>query len=384
MYNLNKKLLILSIVTIFTINNVLAKEFKDVPKNFWAYKQIDKMTNENIISGYNSNLYKPNNFITRAEYAEMIIKAIKQENIPIEKMYTFEDVDINNRTWGYIERAVNLDILTPIDESHFYPKDFVTRTEIITFLVNILKSEDITKQEAIIALQNKYADFDDIPDWFKETAGKAEVLKVIAQEPSRINYLDYDKYITRAQMAVFLDNLKTYTESYIQEKIDAERSPKIGEGIIIENVIREDDVVTIPEKSVLPIMITGQISSKSSRPGEMFQAKFANNIIDYEHHILLSKNTILIGKILDTTKATYFINNGELIFELSAANKNNNLTRILGAAEYQAPIAESNKTMKAAKTVLKGRNFVAKDGQILYIKLYKPMRVNIVTGEILN
>ena len=67
-------------------------------------------------------------------------------------------------------------------------------------------------------------------------------------------------------------------------------------------------------------MIIGEINSKTSTPGSMFQARFANNIVDYENNILLSKTTILIGKILDRTKAKYLLNNGSILFELSGAH----------------------------------------------------------------
>lgn len=363
---------------------VYALEFKDINHGFWAYKEIDLLTDEGIISGYPDNEYLPQKLVTRAEYAAMVIKTIGQENIPIETMYTFEDIDNSHWAWGYILRAINLDILKPASDSYFYPNDYVTRSEVITFLVNILKSEDIGKKEAIIALQNSFDDFDEIPDWFKVTAGKAEVLNVIAKEPPRERYLDYDKYVNRAQMAVFLARLKQITDGYIQERIKAEKSPKIGEGIIVENVHRIDDVVTLPANTILPIMIIGQLSSEDAEPGQMFQARFANNIVDYEHHILLSKDIILVGKVLDTRNAINFVRNGEMVFELSATNNNKNFTRILGVAEYEASVVESNKVKKVAKNILKGRDFIAKDGQILYIKLFKPMRVNIVTGEVLD
>ena len=373
------------ISVIFSVyGNVFAMEFNDIPHGFWAYKQIDKLTDEGIISGYPDGNFLPSKLVTRAEYAAMVIKAIGQSDRPVDVMYSFEDIDVNHWAWSYVVRALNLDILKPVSDSYFYPDDYITRSEVITFLVNILKSENITKKEAITALQNAYADFDDIPDWFKVTAGKAEVLNVIAKEPPRENYLDYDKYVTRAQMAVFLANLKRETDSYIQEKIMQEKSPKIGEGIIIENVIANGDVVTFPAKTVLPITIIGQISSKDSNPGEMFQARFVNNIVDYEHHILLSKDIILIGKILDTTKAVNFVRNGDMVFELSAVNNENNLTKILGVAEYEASNIEANKFKKAVKSITKGRDFTVKDGQILYIRLFRPLRVNIVTGEVFD
>lgn len=375
---------ILLLFLLLVPTNVYALEFKDINHGFWAYKEIDLLTDEGIISGYPDNEYLPQKLVTRAEYAAMVIKTIGQENIPIEEMYTFEDIDNSHWAWGYILRAINLDILKPASDSYFYPNDYVTRSEVITFLVNILKSEDIGKKEAIIALQNSFDDFDEIPDWFKLTAGKAEVLNVIAKEPPRERYLDYDKYVNRAQMAVFLARLKQITDGYIQERIKAEKSPKIGEGIIVENVHRIDDVVTLPANTILPIMIIGQLSSEDAEPGQMFQARFANNIVDYEHHILLSKDIILVGKVLDTTKAVNFVRNGEMVFELSATNNNKNFTRILGVAEYEASVVESNKVKKVAKNIIKGRDFIAKDGQILYIKLFKPMRVNIVTGEVLD
>lgn len=365
-------------------SSVFAMHFTDIPHGFWAYNEIDKLTDTGIMSGYPDSKFRPKKLITRAEYAAIVIKALNQETIPIENMYTFEDIGAKHWAWGYVLRALNLDILKPAADGYFCPDEYVTRSEVITFLVNLLKTEDISKKDAIIALQNAYTDFDDIPDWFKVTAGKAEYLNVIAKEPPRQNYLDYDSYITRAQMAVFMANMKRETDSYIAEKKKEEISPKIAEGIIIENTQLNGDVVTLPAKTVLPITVIGQISTKDAKPGQMFQARFASNIIDYEHHLLFSRDLVLIGKILDSVNGKYLLRNGEMMFELSAVNNNNLLTKILGAAEYEAPNLEANKVTKAAKTVLKGRNFTAKDGQILYIKLYRPIRVNIVTGEVFD
>ncbi len=379
-----KKILTLIIGIIITINAANSMEYPDISPNFWAYKQIEELTDAGIVIGYPDIRFLPDKYINRAEYADVVIKVLKQEDILIDKMYSLEDVDASHWAWKYIIRAINLDIIKPADNGYFYPDNYVTRSDVITFLVNILKSEEITKAEAIKALQNAYTDFDSIPDWFKVTAGKAEVLNVIAKEPPREQYLDYDKYVTRAQMAVFMANLKHIAESYEKERIQKETSPKISEGIVIENVLQYDDVITIPAKTVLPIMITGQISSNESFPGEMFRAKFVNNIVDYEHRLLFSKDIILIGKILDTTKSKYFLKNGEIIFELSGLNNENFLTRILAVAECEAPKLEGNKLKSAADKVLKGKNFKLKDGQIVYIKLFKPVRVNIITGEVLD
>ncbi len=378
------KTIILSIMLVSYIQTSSAMNFDDVPQGFWAYREIDKLTNEKIISGYADNTYRPNELVTRAEYAVILIKALAQENLPIETIYTFDDLDVNHWAYKYVQQALNLDILKPSSDGKFYPNDYVTRSDVITFLVNILKTEQISKKDAIMTLQNTYMDFEDIPDWFKVTAGKAEVINVIAKEPPRQNYLDCDKYVTRAQMAVFIANMKRETDSYLAQKIKEEQSPKIAEGIIIENVISQGDVVTLPERTVLPIMIVGQLSTKDTKAGEMFQAKFVNNIVDYQHHLLLSKDIVLVGKVLESIESRNFVRNGEMIFELSAVNNKNLYTKILAVAEYEAGVVESNKIKKAAKTIIKGREFTVKDGQILYIRLFKPIRVNIVTQEVLD
>ncbi len=380
------KKLILSVITgLFVLcSNVQAVEYSDIPVDFWAYNQINKASDAQIISGYQDGSFRPQQLVTRAEYAATVVNAIGQQDAKVDTMYSFEDINNNHWAWRYVIRAINLDILKPASENYFYPDDYVTRQEMITFLVNILKSEDITKKEAIIALQSAYLDFDDIPDWFKTTAGKAEVLGVIAKEPPRQQYLDYERYINRAQFAVFLYNLKEKLDSYKKEEVKEATAPKVGEGIVIANTLRNEDIVTLPKGTVLPITISGHLSSDSATPGQMFQAKFANNIVDEEHNILLSKDIILIGKVLDATKSKTFVKNGEIIFELSAVNNKDNLTRMLGMAQYSASITEANKLKKAGKTILKGKAFVAKDGQILYIKLIKQMRVNVVTGDVLD
>ncbi|MCD7879262.1 MAG: S-layer homology domain-containing protein [Candidatus Gastranaerophilales bacterium] len=383
----NFRLKIICLALLFTLINVNLSygiDYDDVPQGFWAYAAINGLSQEGILFGYPDNMFQPEKYVTRAEYASMTVRALNQQNSVIDTMYSFEDISPSDWGWNYVIRAVNLDIIKPSDDGYFYPDDYITKTEIITFLVNILKTEDITDKEALTALQNNYKNYSDIPDWFKVTAGKAEFMNLIPKTPENAGTLEWDSPVTRAELAVFLYNMKKETDSYIQQKKIEETSPKIGEGIIIDNVIINEDIATLPAQTVLPVTIIGQLSSKDAYPGQMFQAKFVNNIVDYEHHIILSKDIILTGKILDSSKARYILNNGELIFELSCVNKNNLLTRIMGVAEYEAEIIEANKVKKVFKTIIKGQNFTAKDGQILYIRLFKPLRVNIVTGEVID
>ena len=106
------------ISVIFSVyGNVFAMEFNDIPHGFWAYKQIDKLTDEGIISGYPDGNFLPSKLVTRAEYAAMVIKTIGQSDRPVDVMYSFEDIDVNHWAWPYVVRALNLDILKPVSEA---------------------------------------------------------------------------------------------------------------------------------------------------------------------------------------------------------------------------------------------------------------------------
>ncbi len=367
------------------VNFALAEQFTDVPSEFWAYKEIESTVNNHYMTGYSDGKFLPDKLVTRAEYATMIVKVLGKEDMPIDEVYSFDDINSSHWAWKYVIRAINLDILYPVEDYYFCPDDHITKTDVITFLVNILKSEDITKKDALFALQNAYDDFDDIPDWFKVTAGKAEILGVIPKEPPYERQLNANQYVTRADMAVFLYKLKEkidlYTSQAEKEQIE-KLSPKVMEtGIVIENTVQQGDVATIQAGTVLPIVILGGISSKTSTIGEIFNAKFPDNILDDKKQLLLSKDIILTGKILEAKKAVPLLNNGELFIEISGANNKNIMTRIQGLAQFDVHNMNED---KFTSKVIKGQNFEAKDGQIVYFKLYAPMRVNLATGEILD
>ena len=112
-------------------------DYQDITYGFWAYQDIENLTDNDLIVGYPNNKFEPEKYATRAEYAVSVIKVLNQQNIPIEQMFSFEDIDSSHWAWNYILRAINLDIIKPSDGGYFYPDEPLTRSEIITFLVNL-------------------------------------------------------------------------------------------------------------------------------------------------------------------------------------------------------------------------------------------------------
>lgn len=53
-----------------------AKDFKDVPKTYWAYDVIQKLADNNISKGFEDQTFRPSLLVRRAEIAVLLAKAM--------------------------------------------------------------------------------------------------------------------------------------------------------------------------------------------------------------------------------------------------------------------------------------------------------------------
>jgi len=70
--------------------------FKDVPKTYWAYKEIEGMKKAGFISGYSDGTYKPDGAGTRATLATLLYRAKKLTATCTGKMFS----DIPSSYWA--------------------------------------------------------------------------------------------------------------------------------------------------------------------------------------------------------------------------------------------------------------------------------------------
>ena len=61
----------------YNLTGTTAVSFSDVASNHWAYDSIMRLYKNELITGYTDGTFKPNNYITRAEFANILSKAIK-------------------------------------------------------------------------------------------------------------------------------------------------------------------------------------------------------------------------------------------------------------------------------------------------------------------
>lgn len=113
-----------------------AVSFKDVPGNHWAKKEIDYLVNNGIITGYKDGTFKPNNNVTNAQVALMMVRALKLNTSgrPNPNL-----TDVSSAHHAYKEIAAVIDEGIFPKEKKFYPNAPIKREAMARVLANAFK-----------------------------------------------------------------------------------------------------------------------------------------------------------------------------------------------------------------------------------------------------
>ena len=384
MKNLFVKALLLVAVFGFSSLVSLAKDYKDLPKDHWAYNQIQILTDFDIVVGYPDGNYRPEQLVTRAEFSSIVVKAFDQEFAKIVNPKDFTDVKDWEWFYGVIQRAVMFDLMKGFPDGHFDPYGTVSRGHVLSTIVNALTTEKISDKKAKEVLENRFADYKDIPDWLIIAAGKAEILGMVVTEPGQEGYINANRPATRAELAAFIVKMLEQAKLNPNEKLRETMKPRTGDGLIIPNAYVDGYIATIPEGTVIPIMVLNKlITSQKSKTGEQFISKLPRNLITKERYLLLVENDALDGKIGDVKVGRLFVRNGsvEMVTNTITTDRNQ-LACLLGDAYGGNRLEGFWKTLYLK--VIKGHRVVVKEGEILNLKLKKPVRIDLTTGMILE
>lgn len=123
--------------------------YPDVNSDHWAAKQIEVLTEKGVIVGYPDGTFKPDDNVSRAEFASMAIKALGQEHTTVAQPVKFTDIEPGFWAYDSIQKALYFDLIScPPQGEPFRPDDTVTRAESISVAVNALTTEQISDMKA--------------------------------------------------------------------------------------------------------------------------------------------------------------------------------------------------------------------------------------------
>lgn len=113
--------------------------FSDVPQDHWAYDQITTLATNNVITGYGDGTFRPEQNVTRAEFAALLNQAYDLSpppNYDPDEPSRFPDVPQDHWARTAIATAANAGFLSGYPDGTFRPNRGIEREEVLAALQN--------------------------------------------------------------------------------------------------------------------------------------------------------------------------------------------------------------------------------------------------------
>jgi parallel beta-helix repeat protein len=172
--------------------------FKDVPNNYWAQTFIQELASRNIIKGFPDGNFRPNDPVTRAQFAALLSQAM---NRPTKRSnVTFADVASNFWAATAIQKAYTTGFMSGYSATTFRPNENISRVQILVSLAN--GSGYAPTKPANTTLQ-LYSDATTIPAYARNSVAAATENRMVVNYPN-LKLLNPNQPATRAEVAAFI------------------------------------------------------------------------------------------------------------------------------------------------------------------------------------
>lgn len=112
--------------------------FTDINESHWAYTAVKYLASNFILDGYLDGTFKPDNNITRAEFAKIIVSATSTYDYTAAS--SFSDVSDSDWYYAYVSTAYKLGYIQGYPDGSFRPHDNITRADICTIVNRVVKA----------------------------------------------------------------------------------------------------------------------------------------------------------------------------------------------------------------------------------------------------
>ncbi len=170
--------------------------FVDVPADYWAATSIAVMTNQQLISGYSDNTFRPDKPITREEVASLFSNLISDES-PVMLASSFNDITSDRWSANAIERVAQLNIISGYGDKTYRPERFMSRQEFAVVADNYIHYLGYTTENPTALDSIHYSDQKFIAPWAQDAVRELASLGFLHYQ-SRLLF-GPEKYITRAE-----------------------------------------------------------------------------------------------------------------------------------------------------------------------------------------
>ncbi|TAE61278.1 MAG: S-layer homology domain-containing protein [Nostocales cyanobacterium] len=213
--------------------------FSDVSSNYWASQFIQQLSQRGVIAGFPDGTFRPEEPVTRAQFAAMINKAFSKsaERQPVN----FNDVPSSYWAYSAIRQSYSIGFLSGYPGNVFRPNQNIPREQVLVSLANGLGYAPMSNTETTLQYYN---DGFNISGYARSPIAAATERKIVVNYPN-VKFLNPTVTATRAQVAAFI-----YQALVSTNQVAAINSPYI---VAQQTTPPPVTTVTIPQGTVIPV-----------------------------------------------------------------------------------------------------------------------------------
>ena len=181
-----------------TFERIQKYRFTDVPPQFWAYNSITKMTKEGFMSGYKNGTFKPNDPLSREEAASLFSKMIGE---PPSIMLASSFTDITSDRWSSlaIESVARANIISGYGDKTYRPEQYMSRQEFAVVADKYLHYQGYRTEDPTALDNIHFSDQKFIAPWAQSSVRELALFGFINY--SNTGLFNPEKYVTRSEAA---------------------------------------------------------------------------------------------------------------------------------------------------------------------------------------
>ena len=137
--------------------------FSDIKQGKWYYTSINTLASLNVIEGYSDGSYRPDAYITRAEFTAIVVRFAN----PADSASSYSDVPSTHWAFREISTAQHYGWINGYPNRLFMPDAYITRAEAVAVVNRVLgRSADRDYVDANMNRLNQFVDLTDNGQWF--------------------------------------------------------------------------------------------------------------------------------------------------------------------------------------------------------------------------
>ncbi|MBD2164061.1 S-layer homology domain-containing protein [Calothrix membranacea FACHB-236] len=268
--------------------------FSDVNSNYWAAQFIQQLSQRGVIAGFPDGSFRPEEPVTRAQFAAMVNKAFQKS--PQRQAINFTDVPSNYWASSAIQQAYTIGFLSGYPGNRFEPNQAIPRQQVLVSLANGLEYSPSSNIESTLQYFN---DASNIADYARSPIAAATEKQIVVNYPN-VKFLNPTNTATRAQVAAFI-----YQALVSSNQASAVNSPYI---VAAQSTTPTPVAVTIPQGTAIPVKYDQAekilVTKTETAP---LTLTVAQNVITQDGAVVIPAGSQVVGQLKPAQGGSQFV-----------------------------------------------------------------------------